>query len=243
VAIYSAGAGGNYILDATNFLEFLPVTHTWLVTFMSVWWAVGYTITGLFAWGFMSNYSCDPDATVAECTRADNMGWRYLHFTSGSLVLVLSILRLLVVRMQQTPKWLLSQNRDEEVFSVLSGLAQKYNRPLSLRLEDLQSIGRVLHTEKSRWSWFRLRAHFLGLFSTKLLAYSTSMIIANWFVIGTVSPLYSVFLPYYLRSRGEALSGTASNYTTYVIALIICKLPQSFQIHANICCPDGATTR
>ena len=33
VAIYSAGAGGNYILDATDMLEFLPVTHTWLVTF------------------------------------------------------------------------------------------------------------------------------------------------------------------------------------------------------------------
>ena len=75
VAIYSAGAGGNYILDATNFLEFLPTSHAWLVTFMAVWWAVGYTITGLFAWAYMSNFSCAPLATVAECTNADNMGW------------------------------------------------------------------------------------------------------------------------------------------------------------------------
>jgi hypothetical protein len=215
VAIYSAGAGGNYILDATNFLEFLPVTHTWLVTFMSIWWAVGYTITGLFAWGFMSNYSCDPDATVAECTRQDNMGWRYLHFTAGSFVLVLSLMRLLVIRMQQTPKWLLSQNRDEEVFHVLSGLATTYNRPLSLDLDSLKSVGRVLHTEKSPWSWFRMKKHFAGLFETKILAYSTLMIFANWFVIGMVSPLYSVFLPYYLASRGEALNGSTSNYTVW----------------------------
>ncbi len=36
VAIYSAGAGGNYILDATNLIEFLPASHYWLVTFMAV---------------------------------------------------------------------------------------------------------------------------------------------------------------------------------------------------------------
>lgn len=114
MAIYSAGAGGNYILDATNFLEFLPRTHAWLVTFLAVWWAVGYTITGLMAWGFMSNYSCAPDATVSQCTNSDNMGWRYLHFTAGGLVLIMSVLRLLVIKMVQTPRWLISQNRDDE---------------------------------------------------------------------------------------------------------------------------------
>ncbi|KAL4792451.1 major facilitator superfamily domain-containing protein [Aspergillus venezuelensis] len=214
VAIYSAGAGGNYVLDATNFLEFLPVSHAWLVTFLAVWWAVGYTITGLLAWAFMSNFSCDPNATVAECTRSDNMGWRYLHFTCGGLVLVLSILRLIAIRMSETPKWLASQNRDEELHKVLLDLSEKYNRPFSLKLEDLQTQGRVQGTEKSVWSTLRLASHFTGLFSTKKLAYSTFMIIINWLLIGTVSPLYSVFLPYYLSSRG-ADTGDNSNYTTW----------------------------
>ncbi|KAK9240071.1 putative sugar transporter [Lipomyces kononenkoae] len=212
VAIYSAGAGGNYILDATNFLEFLPVTHSWLVTFLAVWWAVGYAITGLLAWAFMSNYSCAPDATV--CTRADNMGWRYLHFTCGSLVLVLSVLRLLAIRMVQTPRWLTSQNRDDELYQILLELSEKYKRPFSLTLEKLQSQGRVLHTDKSVWSAVRLKSHFAGLFSTSRLAYSTVMIIINWLLIGTVSPLYGVFLPYYLQSRG-AVTGDNSNYTTW----------------------------
>lgn len=212
VAIYSAGAGGNYILDATNFLEFLPMTHAWLVTFLSVWWAVGYTITGLLAWAFMSNFSCESDAI--ECSRADNMGWRYLHFTCGGLVLVLSVARLLAIRMVQTPKWLTSQNRDEELYTILTNLSEKYQRPLSLTLEKLQSQGRVLHTEKSVWSGLRLKSHFSGLFITPKLAYSTAMIILNWLLIGTVSPLYSVFLPYYLASRG-ADTGDDSNYTTW----------------------------
>ncbi|KAL4882093.1 major facilitator superfamily domain-containing protein [Aspergillus karnatakaensis] len=214
VSIYSAGAGGNYVLDATNFLEFLPVSHSWLVTFLAVWWAVGYTITGLLAWAYMSNFSCAPEATVAECTRSDNMGWRYLHFTCGGLVLVLSIARLIAIRMQETPKWLASQNRDEELYQVLLELAQKYNRPFSLTLEDLKTEGQVRNTDKSVWSALRLRSHFSGLFSTRKLAYSTVMIIINWLLIGTVSPLYSVFLPYYLQSRG-ADTGDNSNYTTW----------------------------
>jgi Major Facilitator Superfamily len=190
------------------------MSHAWLVTFLAVWWAVGYTVTGLLAWWFMSDYSCAVDATVAECTNADNMGWRYLHITCGGLVLIMSVLRLVLVRMVQTPKWLVSQNRDEELFQVLLGMSEKYRRPFSLTLEKLQSQGRVLHTEKSVWSGLRLKKHFSGLFSTRKLAYSTVMIIVNWLLIGTVSPLYSVFLPYYLESRG-ADTGSSSNYTTW----------------------------
>jgi hypothetical protein len=210
VAIYSAGAGGNYILDATNLIEFLPASHYWLVTFMAVWWALGYMITGFLAWAYMSNYSCAPDATVAECTWSDNWGWRYLHFTCGTLVLIAASLRLLVIRMPQTPKWLISQNRDAEVIANLTTVAEKYNRSFSLTVEKLDRIGRVLHTEKSVFSGLRLRQHFSQLFSTKRLAYSTVMIIANWTVIGTVSPLFSIFLPYYLKSRGADV-GSSSN--------------------------------
>jgi hypothetical protein len=215
VAIYSAGAGGNYILDATNLLEFLPVTHTWLVTFMSIWWAVGYTITGLFAWAYMSNFTCAPDTTPETCKKSDNWGWRYLHFTAGNLVLAASLARVLFIRMKQTPRWLIAQNKDEEVYGVLLGLSEKYNRPLTLTLEDLTSQGRVLHTERSAWSALRLRKHITGLFGSKILAYSTVMIILNWFVIGMVSPLYSVFLPYYLASRGHDVTGSTSNYTVW----------------------------
>ncbi|KAH9828857.1 putative sugar transporter [Teratosphaeria destructans] len=212
VAVYSAGAGGNYILDATSLIEFLPATHVWLVTFMAVWWAVGSTVTGLLAWGFMANFSCEPDAL--QCFSRDNMGWRLLHFTAGGLVLLLSILRLAVIKMPHTPKWLVSQNRDQEAFNILDLLSRRYHRKLSLSLEELQSQGRVLNTELSVWSTQRLRQHFSGLFRSKLLAYSTTMIIANWFVVGAVTPLYTSFLPFYLASRGAA-TGDDSSSTTW----------------------------
>ncbi|KAL8747402.1 MAG: hypothetical protein Q9190_000706 [Brigantiaea leucoxantha] len=214
VAIYSAGAGGNYILDATNFLEFIPTKWAWLLTFMSIWWPVGYTVTGLLAWGFMSNYSCDPEATTATCLRTDNMGWRYLHFACGSLVLVMALARLFLIKMVQTPRWLISQNRDEEAIKYLDDIANKYERTHNLTLAQLQNEGRVLHTEKSVWSALRIKLHVKGLFQTRKLGWSTTVILANWFVIGMVTPLYVVFLPFYLASQG-ANTGDGSNYTTW----------------------------
>jgi hypothetical protein len=139
------------------------------------------------------------------------MGWRYLHFAAGALVLILSLLRILAIRMVQTPRWLLSQNRDEEAINVLNDIARKHKRTHHLTLKQLQDEGRVAHTEKSVWSSFRLKAHFKGLFQTKKLGWSTTIILANWFVIGMVSPLYSVFLPFYLASRGAKVAGSVAN--------------------------------
>jgi hypothetical protein len=44
VAIYSAGWGGNYILDATNFFEFLPRDRAHLTTILAVWWVSKYLL-------------------------------------------------------------------------------------------------------------------------------------------------------------------------------------------------------
>ncbi|RMZ83164.1 hypothetical protein DV738_g1151, partial [Chaetothyriales sp. CBS 135597] len=106
------------------------------------------------------------------------------------------------------------QNRDDEVFTILKYMAEKYRRPLSLDLVHLQSLGVVRHSEKSVWSSTRLKKHFSGLFATRSLAYSTTLIMVNWFIIGIVSPLYTVFLPYYLASRG-ADTGANDSTNTY----------------------------
>lgn len=181
---------------------------------MSIWWAVGYTITGLLAWAFMSNYTCSSSAAPGTCTYHDNMGWRYLHFTIGGVTLVLSLLRVLLIRIVQTPRWLVSQNRDDEVIQFLTKLSVKYDRQFDLTLEELRSEGDVKNTEKSVWSLFRIKAHFSGLFRTKQLTWSFLVIMLNWFVIGVVSPLYHVFLPYYLKSQGAKVS-SSSNYLVW----------------------------
>ena len=40
----------------------------------------------MIAWGFIGNYSC---ATAANCSREDNMGWRYTFFTMGAITFIM----------------------------------------------------------------------------------------------------------------------------------------------------------
>lgn len=54
----------------------------------------------------------------------------------------------------------------------------------------------------------------IGLFPNRRVGYSTFLNIASWTLIGLAYPLYNVFLPYYLQSRG-ANAGDDSIYTTY----------------------------
>ena len=169
-------------------------------------------VSGLLAWVFLGLFSCAPD--VKLCRRTENMGWRYLHFTCGAAVLLLGVLRITIVRLVQTPKWLVSQNRDEEVIEILRGISTKYDKPLILTLEQLKGAGNVQLTENSVWSGIRMRHHYSALFETRKLAWSTTLIIAIWFVIGLATPLYVVFLPYYLASRGAAV-GDNSNFTVW----------------------------
>jgi Major Facilitator Superfamily. len=143
------------------------------------------------------------------------MGWRYLHFTCGGLITLLAILRVFVIRMPQTPKWLITQNRDSEAFDLLKNIADCYNRPFSLTLQQLEEPGQVLNSEKSVWSSVRLKKHFSDLFATRRLAYSIFVISLNWFLIGIVSPLYTVYLPYYLASRGADTGSDDSTYITW----------------------------
>ncbi|KAM0258667.1 hypothetical protein ACHAQJ_003675 [Trichoderma viride] len=111
--------------------------------------------------------------------------------------------RLAFVRMVQTPRWLIAQNRDEEVIKILNDISIKAGRSHNLTLQQLQAEGVVLHTEESAWSSLRLKMHFKGLFQTRKLAWSTIAIFAN-----------CVFLPFYLASRG-AVVGDDTNYTTW----------------------------
>lgn len=53
-----------------------------------------------------------------------------------------------------------------------------------------------------------------GLFPNRRMGYSTILNMASWAVIGLAYPLYNVFLPYYLNSRGAVVGGN-STYITY----------------------------
>lgn len=141
------------------------------------------------------------------------MGWRYVWFSLGSLVLLMSILRITVIRLKETPKYLLGQGEDEKVVETLQWMAKKYKRPCSLTLEQLSVCGDISTSrgKKGKISLSEMMIHLRGLFLTRKMALSTSLIWLSWTLIGLAYPLYNVFLPQYLQTRG-AQFGELSEY-------------------------------
>lgn len=68
--------------------------------------------------------------------------------------------------------------------------------------------------KKNRFSFSELGFHLQGLFATRKIALSTSLVWFSWLLIGLAYPLYNVFLPMYLQSRG-AKFGVPSPYVTW----------------------------
>jgi MFS family permease len=49
IALIGVGAGGNLPVDGTMFLEFIPGNKQYLLTFLSIWWALGQVVASLIA--------------------------------------------------------------------------------------------------------------------------------------------------------------------------------------------------
>ncbi|KAH7136716.1 major facilitator superfamily domain-containing protein [Dactylonectria estremocensis] len=221
VALLSFGAGGNLVMDTTVFLEYLPSNKQWMLTLLACWWGFGQAFTGFIAWGFMvpDRWNC---SDVAACPKADNWGWRYTMFTGGALIFVMSVLRITVIRLHETPKYLLGIGKEDELIQLLQQLSTTYNRPLSLTAEQLASCGSIQSAHsQNRFSVGEILIHVRGLFSTKKMKISTSAIFLSWTFIGLAYPLFYVFLPAYQASKGAVFNlsefETWRNYTITTI--------------------------
>jgi hypothetical protein len=152
----------------------------------------------------------------------------------------MSIARVTVIRLKETPKYLVGEGRDAEVVETLQFIAKKYNRPCSLTLETMQACGvsevqgrrgSVSGHGKKRFSFGEVGMHIKGLFATRKMGLSTSLIWFSWvshalhpitpplfhqltdpqLLIGLAYPLYNVFLPIYIRTRGAQLGGLSDS--------------------------------
>ncbi|KAK4890939.1 hypothetical protein LTR27_010387 [Elasticomyces elasticus] len=240
VAFCGFGVGGNLPVDSAVFLEFLPGTHQYLLEILAVWWSIGQVIPAAAAWGFLPNFSCAADTPVGECKRKDNMGWRYLMFTMGALTLLGFGLRFFLFHLHESPKYLCGQGRYEETVEVLNAVAKYNGKTQPVTVEDFLQIERDFEQShgvapvtkgvavKRVFSQLKPGGfkHFRALFASKKLAFSMTLILLIWGMIGLASPLYANFLPEYLALHGAA-AGNGSIYTTYRNNLIIiaCSVP------------------
>ena len=136
-------------------------------------------------------------------------------YTMGAMIFVMSVARVTVVRLKETPKFLLGQGEDSQVVDNFRALASQYNRLCSLTVEQLDACGTVFTAHSnSKFSIGEFWIHIQNLFVTKELAFTTLLILLSWSMIGLAYPLFNVFLPLYLASRGIEF-GVTSTYETW----------------------------
>lgn len=249
-AFWSFGVGGNLPVDSAIFLEFLPASHQYLLTVLSVDWALAQVVATLIAWPLLGNFTCQEDV---NCTRAANMGWRYFVITMGGLTLVMFAIRFLCFTIFESPKYLMGRGLDAEAVRVVHEVARRNGTTSELTLADLQAcepegyvnpaapaagggdgggadIAPAYTAARSNAATAIRRKlaevdadRIKALFATGRLALSTGLIMAIWALIGLAYPLYNAFLPYIQATRGADF-GDGSTYLTYRNSLIVAVL-------------------
>jgi hypothetical protein len=129
-------------------------------------------------------------------------------------VLIASILRVTIIRLKETPKYLLAKGQDQEVVKTFQEIAAQYNRHCSLTVEQLEACGPIKSTYgNKRYGVGELLAHFRGLYITRTMGFQTTMLWISWTLIGLAYPLFYVFLPQFLESRGADTGEEGPYYT------------------------------
>lgn len=226
-ALWSVGVGGNLPVDSAIFLEACPATHQYLLTVLSIWWAFGQLVGALVAWPLLAKFSCPTSST--SCAKADNMGWRYFIFIMGGLMLILWLIRFFVFDLHESPKYLMGRGKDEQAVENVHKIAKYNGKESTLSVVDLQKAasragagkgleGGDLDTSAKAAALrtvekFRFH-HVKALFATGRLAYSTTLIIILWALIGLAFPLYNAFITVFFTLRGADF-GDGSLDTTY----------------------------
>ncbi|KAK5046614.1 hypothetical protein LTR84_007375 [Exophiala bonariae] len=233
-AIIGTAAGGNVPVDSMIFLEFVPGSHQYLLTALSAWWNLGQVIVSLIGWVFIANFTCPTGSTPETCRREDNMGWRYVMFTLGALTLAFAFVRMFVFKMPESPRYLLSKNRDAEAVEAVNYVARRNGKPEPLTLAMFRQIdldlGIIVNPEETgRQGLTRTQilkenladfksTNFKNLFATRKLAQHTTIIWLIWLTIGIAYPLYFNFLPTYLAQKFTDNSSFDDTYRNYCIA-------------------------
>ncbi|KIW97229.1 uncharacterized protein Z519_02621 [Cladophialophora bantiana CBS 173.52] len=233
-SIIGTAAGGNVPVDNMLFLEYLPGSHQYLLTALAVWWLFGQLVVSLVGWGFIASYTCSAEATPATCTKGENVGWRYIMFTLGAITVAFVFLRILLFKIPESPRYLLSKNRDAEAVEAVNYVARFNRKPEPLTLAMLQqidhSLGIASQTTDGRKGLTRKQilkenladfktANVRRLFATRRLGQHTTIIWLIWLTIGIAYPLYFNFLPTYLSQKfvDNSYSSLDTTYRNYCI--------------------------
>jgi hypothetical protein len=109
-------------VDSAVFLEFLPGSHQYLLTILSIDWAIAQAVATLVAWPLLGDLAYQEGAV---CTRSKNMDWCYFVIVMGGISMIEFFLRFVVFKIFESPKFLMGKGRDEDVVKIVHEVARR----------------------------------------------------------------------------------------------------------------------
>ncbi|OCF42690.1 hypothetical protein I317_03421 [Kwoniella heveanensis CBS 569] len=239
------GIGGNIPIDATITLEFLPTKNRYLLAALSTFQPIGTVVASLLAFALIPTYSCETSlksCSISEapcCHRSNNMGWRYTMILLAFTTLAIFILRFVVFKFRESPKFLLTKGEDTRALDVIYSIA-KFNRrePPVLTLEDFRmfDLEELLRVEGygargngrlSRGNSYAVRVivggyqkmfgHLGRLFEEKKYLWIFSSLAIAYMALFWSFAIAGFFLPLILRAKGVDADGSvADTYRSYI---------------------------
>lgn len=123
---------------------------------LSIFQPIGVVVCSGIAYGFVPKYACGdgglgPDGKELKacflvpegqpcCDKASNMGWRYLLFTLGAICLCVFLLRFVLFRFQESPKYLIYRGKDAKAVEVLHNIAKFNGRQSTITMEVFAAL-------------------------------------------------------------------------------------------------------
>ena len=141
-AFWSFGVGGNLPVDSAVFLEFLPGSHQYLLTVLSIDWAIAQVVATLIAWPLLANLTCGEKEV---CTRSKNMGWRYFVIVMGGISLIEFFIRFACFTVFESPKFNMGRGNDEEAVRIVHEVARRNGKESQRTwISSILSVGILL---------------------------------------------------------------------------------------------------
>jgi hypothetical protein len=132
----------------------------------------------------------------------------------GGLMLVLWGIRFFAFNLKESPKFLMGRGKDAEAVAAVHHVATYNKKTIEFTEEDLKRAGdsaaissggndlpsKTVNTSAEGALWRQLEkfnaSHIKALFATPKLAWSSTLVISLWALIGLAFPLYNAFISY-----------------------------------------------
>ncbi|ORY24113.1 major facilitator superfamily domain-containing protein [Naematelia encephala] len=134
--LLGSAVGGSMPTDGTLFLENLPHSKQYLLTLLSVFFSLGAVLSSVVSLVFLPGASCQ-QYEGCNLEEKANDGWRRVLLVLGLFNLVCSFARWGLFRLHESPRYLVSNGRQDEAVVVLRAIATFNEHDINIQCADV----------------------------------------------------------------------------------------------------------